>query len=93
MYLLDDRYATAVSFIEGFDVALERQPLRGFKPWLADRICGGESPIHWAYIIASVRLPNILDGRLRLDHIPSEYDRPLIEDLLRFLNEFISSSA
>lgn len=92
MYLSDDRYSTAVSFIEGFNVALDGEPLRGFQPWLASRIRGGESSIHWAYLVAAARMPQILEGNLRLDRIPPECDNLLIDDLLQLIDEFITSS-
>lgn len=56
-YLPDGRYASAVAFIEEFNTALNGEPLRGFQLWLADRIRGGKSSAHWAYIIASPRVP------------------------------------
>ena len=90
MYLHDDRYSTAVSFIEGFNVALDGEPLKGFQPWLAGRIRGGESILHWAYLVASVRTPEVLEGRLRLDQIPSDYDKVLVVDLLRLIEEFLA---
>jgi hypothetical protein len=55
MYLPDGQFATAVAFIEGFNVAL--------------------------------------DGGLSLDQIPSDQDKPLTDDLVRLVDEFMNSSA
>lgn len=88
MYLHDDRYSTAVSFVEGFNVALGGEPLQGFQQWIALRIRGGESSLHWAYLVASVRVPEILEGRLGLDQIPSDLDQPLVEDLLQLIRQY-----
>lgn len=93
MYLPDGRYATAVAFIEGFNVALDGEPLRGFQSWVADRIGGRRSTTHWAYIVASTRFPGVLDGGLSLDQIPSDQDKPLTDDLVRLVDEFMNSSA
>jgi hypothetical protein len=93
MYLPDGRYSTAVAFIEGFNLALSGEPLRGFQPWLANRIRGGNSTMHWAYIIASTHIPEVLEGRLRLDQIPSDQDKCLIDILLQLIDEFTNSSS
>ncbi|WP_143202993.1 hypothetical protein [Streptomyces sp. CB02460] len=90
MYLHDDRYSTTVSFIEGFNVALDGEPLKGFQHWLAGRIRGGESNLHWAYLVASVRMPEVLEGRLRLDQIPPDREELLVDDLLRLIDEFLA---
>ena len=88
MYLLDDRFVTAVSFIDGFNAALEGQPLDGFREWLNARILGHRSSLHWAYVIASTRVPEVLEGGIRLDEIPHDCDTPLIEEMLQLLVEF-----
>ncbi|QLJ02890.1 hypothetical protein HZZ00_18995 [Streptomyces sp. NEAU-sy36] len=90
MYLPNDRYSTAVSFIEGFNVALDGKPLKGFQRWLAERIRGGESNLHWAYLVASVRMPEVLEGGLSLDQVPSDLEEQLIDDLLRLIGEFLA---
>lgn len=93
MYLPDGRFATAVAFIEGFNAALDGAPLHGFQAWLAERIRGGKSSIHWAYIVASTRVPEVLEGRLRLDQIPLDQDKPLTDDLIQLIEGFMNSSA
>lgn len=92
MYLPDERFATAVAFMEGFNAALDGAPLHGFQTWLAERIRGGKSGIHWAYLVASTRVPEVLEGRLRLDQIPPDQDKPLIDDLLQLVEVFMNSS-
>ncbi|MER5878468.1 hypothetical protein ABT119_21440 [Streptomyces sp. NPDC001910] len=93
MYLLDDRYSTAVSFIDGFNVALDGVPLKGFQPWLAERIRGGESSLHWAYLVASVRTPGMIEEGLTLDRIPPDQEKVLVDDLLQLIDEFLASSS
>ena len=90
MYLLDDSFVTAVSFIEGFNAALDGEPLNGFRDWLNARSFEGRSGLHWAYIIASVRVPEVLEGGLRIDNISSDYNAPMIDDLLRLIGDFIA---
>jgi len=91
MYLPDGRYVTAVAFIEGFNTALDGAPLLGFQAWLADRIRGEKSGVHWAYIVASIRVPAFLEGRMRLDQIPPGQNEPLIDELVELIEEFMNS--
>lgn len=92
MYLPDRRYSTAVAFIEGFNMAFDGEPLRGFQGWLSSRIRGGDSSVHWSYILAATRVPGISDKGQRLDQIPSDCDEPLIDALLRLIDDYIKSS-
>jgi hypothetical protein len=52
----------------------------------------GKSGVHWAYIIASTRVPEVLAGRLRLDQIPPDQDKPLTDDLVQLIEGFMNSS-
>lgn len=90
MYLLDDRFSTAVAFIEGFDAAQDGNPLNGFQEWVCERILGGHSGRHWAYVIASTQVPGLVDGQMSLDGIPRELEKRLVETVLDFLEEFLS---
>lgn len=75
MYLLDDRFSTAVAFVEGFNAACRGSPLQGFQEYVTKQILGDhQSSLHWSYIIASTVVPTILDGEMRIDQIPSELE-------------------
>lgn len=88
MYLMDDRFSTMVAFIEGFCTALGGSPLSGFQDWVCGRILGGRSSIHWAYVIASTRVPEILDGNMPIDRIPREVEADLADLALDLVEEF-----
>ncbi|MFJ3505589.1 hypothetical protein [Streptomyces sp. NPDC090135] len=88
MYLLDDRFSTAVAFVEGFSVARNGDPLNGFQEWACKRIIGGCSPRHWAYVLASTQVPGVMDGEIPIDQIPRELEIGLIEAMLDLLDEF-----
>lgn len=88
MYLMDDRFSTMVAFIEGFCTALGSSPLSGFQDWVCERILGGRSSIHWAYVIASTRVPDILDGNRPIDRIPREVEGDLADLTLDLVEEF-----
>ncbi len=60
MYLLDDRFSTAVAFVEGFSAAHDENPLNGFQEWVCRRMVGGYSSRHWAYVLASAQVPGML---------------------------------
>ena len=91
MYLLDDRFCTAVAFVEGFNQAQDGGPLDGFQEWVSSRILGRRAGISWAYIIASTRVPRILEGGLGIDSVPADADIELINLMLDLLEEFDDS--
>lgn len=88
MYLLDDRFATAVAFVEGYNAAFDGVPLAGFGHYVADRILGRSSPLHWSYLIASTRVPDILAGNLALDQIPTDSEAGLTDLLVDLLEKY-----
>jgi hypothetical protein len=93
MYVLDDRFSTAVAFIEGFSTAHDGDPLSGFQEWVCERILGGHSGRHWAYVLASTRVPSMVDGQMPIDRIPRELEIGLVETLLDLLEEFSNRPA
>ncbi|MGV9263272.1 hypothetical protein ACWDRR_01250 [Kitasatospora sp. NPDC003701] len=93
MYVLDDRFSTVVAFIEGFNSALDGEPLTGFQDWASHRILGGPSPIHWSYLVASSRVPGIIDAKTRIDQIQADIEIYLIDDLLNLIETFLDRSA
>src|SRR5688572_6951573 len=92
MYLLDDRFSTAVAFVEGYNTALDGVPLSGFQEYVAQRVLHGRSSRHWAYLIASTKVPGIDDGTLRIDHIAPEWDGELTEMAIDLLEGFAAQT-
>lgn len=88
MYLLDDRYSTAVAFVEGYNAAFDGAPLSGFRDFVAGRLLNRESSLHWAYVIASTKVPTILGGDIGIDQIPAEFDIELTEMLVGLLEGY-----
>lgn len=88
MYLLDDRFSTAVAFVEGYNAAYDGAPLSGFQNYVADRVIGRNSSLHWAYLIASTRIPEILEGGNSIDQIPAELQSDLTNTLVELLDSY-----
>lgn len=49
-YGLDGSYLSYVAFINGGDAATDGQLLRGFRPWLAERLGHGTNLVWWALV-------------------------------------------
>lgn len=88
MYLLDDRFCTAVAFVQGYDTAFDGAPLSGFRDYVAARLLNRASSLHWAYIIASTKVLAILEGDIGIDQVPSEFDTELTEMLVGLLEDY-----
>ena len=86
MYLPDDRFASAVAFVEGYNAASDGAALNGFNTYVSERLVGGDSPVHWSYRIASTRAPDV-----RLDQLPAELDGELTDMMVDLLEEFSAS--
>lgn len=89
MYVLDDRYSTAVAFVEGYNIALDGEPLSGFQDWVSNRILGSSCPVHWSYVVASIRVPGILDDKVGIDRIPADIEVNLIDDMIDLIEMFL----
>jgi hypothetical protein len=83
MYVLDDRFSTVVAFVCGYDAALDGVPLRGFQDHVAKAVLGQQSNLHWSYIIASTRVPDV-----RIDQIPVDREGELTNELLDLLESY-----
>jgi len=84
MYLPDDRFASLVSLMTGFDMASEGSQLRGFQEWVAARLLGRYSNHVWYWILISAKLgPDAV-----LDDLPAGADLELIELTLELLTAF-----
>lgn len=88
MYLLDDRFPTAVAFVEGYNAAFDGAPLSGFRDYVAARILNSESSLHWAYVIASTKVPEVLDGDTGIEQIPAGLETELTDMLVDLLESF-----
>lgn len=88
MYLLDDRFATAVAFVEGYNAAFDGVPLAGFRDYVAHRVIGRGSAFHWSYLIASTKVPGLLEGEISLDRIPFDCDVGLTDMLVDLLERY-----
>lgn len=88
MYLLDDRFSTAVAFVEGYNTALDGRPLSGFQEYVTTHVLNRESGLHWSYLIASTKLPAILEGSISIDQVPPELDIELTEGLIDLLESY-----
>ncbi|WP_054813305.1 hypothetical protein [Nocardia arizonensis] len=87
-YLLDDRYVTAVAFIDGFNIGQAGAPLSGFPEYLLDKFFAGKhSPYHWSYLILASEDDSLL-GYAGLREISPELDTILIRKMLELLIEF-----
>lgn len=90
MYIVDDRYATLVAFIDGYDTATDSQALAGFQSWLALRVLGTDTTGYgWPALVATQVFPEIQSGELALDHLPANGDKELRGKLISLLEEFL----
>jgi hypothetical protein len=86
MYVMDDRFATAVAFIEGFNQANDGRILSGFQSYVIDQINGGErSSVYWASIIAWAESPSKLDTDEEVKDLPPEMQLALIDRMVDLL--------
>lgn len=89
MYLLDDRFSTMVAFIEGFCAASESSPLTGFQEFIGDRLLNRRSSVHWAYVIASTQVSDMVDGNKPIDRMPREAEMEIAGLTLDLIEEFL----
>ena len=88
MYLFDDRYGTAVGFVEGFNSAFDGVPLSGFQEYVSARTGCPGSAVHWSYLIASASVPEIFDQGFDLGRVPVELGISLTDELIDLLEAF-----
>ncbi|MEU3647480.1 hypothetical protein AB0E59_29130 [Lentzea sp. NPDC034063] len=89
MYLPDDRYGTAVAFVEGYNSALGGAPLAGFQEYVAGRTGQTGSPVWWPYLITEVVVPDILGEGGGIGQLPVELGNALTDRLLDLLEAFL----
>ncbi|GGV38885.1 hypothetical protein GCM10010495_65210 [Kitasatospora herbaricolor] len=88
-FLPDERFLSAVAFVDGFNAALDGVPLRGFREWVAQRVLGEESNLRWFYTVAAAGMPEIAAQNWNLAEIPDGKHSELIDELINLLEEFI----
>ncbi|MGA4726327.1 hypothetical protein ACPB67_02815 [Micromonospora taraxaci] len=88
MYVLDDRYLTAVAFVVGFDSALDGRPFEGFHGWVCQRVLGRHSVLAWPYVIAYLEVPETLSGPCDLNGLDSDTQLRMIDQMLALIREF-----
>lgn len=88
MYLMDDRFVTAVAFVEGFNLACGGQMLDGFQDWACERLVNGRMSRHWSYVLIEKEVPSGLEEGFSIDKIPHEMEVHLIEVMIDLLEEF-----
>ena len=91
MYLADDRFATAVAFVEGYNAAFDGAPLKDFREFVAAQVVGHDSPVHWSYLIASTKVPDVLTGDRALDQLPADVELELTHSLIELLERYQES--
>lgn len=90
IHLPDDRCGTAVAFVQGYDAASGWASLKGFQEYVAAKTGQAGSPVVWAYLIASARVPDIVDRGI--GEAPAELGIPLTDTLLDLLEAFVVAS-
>lgn len=80
MYLMDERYETAVAFIVGLAWADDGRPLEGFRDWVADRLLGRRSTRGWWSVIRDSSAAG------------SSHDAAALSLLLDLLEEFLGEA-
>src|SRR5690349_17020097 len=93
MYLLDDRFGTAVAFVDGYNCALDGVPLSGFQEYVAARTGFPGSGVHWSYLIAAASMPEIFDKGVGLGQVPLELGIPLTDRLVDLLEAYQAHAA
>lgn len=78
MLLPDQRFASVVSFVVGFDHGKGRRLLGGFSDWVDERVLGRESTRAW---------PNVILGAISQGSPSQEEDA--VQLLLDLLEEFL----
>ncbi|WP_433697314.1 hypothetical protein [Nocardiopsis sp. CA-288880] len=85
---MDDRFVTAVAFVEGFNLAFGGQMLDGFQAWVCERLATGRISRHWSYVLIEKEVPSGLEEGFSIDQIPPGVEVHLIEVMIDLLEEF-----
>ncbi|MEV6718625.1 hypothetical protein AB0M48_42045 [Lentzea sp. NPDC051208] len=93
IYLFDDRYGSAVGFVEGYNSAFGGVPLSGFQDYVATWVGRSSSAVHWSYLIASTSIPEFLDGTFDPNKVPAELGVLLTDKLIDLLEAFHADGA
>ncbi len=60
----------------------------GFDEYVETQTVGRSSSLHWSYLVASTKVPEVLDEHIALGDIPAEADVPLTDALVDLLEAF-----
>jgi hypothetical protein len=85
MFLVDETYAAASSFVLGYDLACEGGVCVGFREWLVMRV-GAGSNLGWPGLVLDVAFPSMGDPWKAL--ASAEAHRHAIDTLFSLLAEF-----
>jgi hypothetical protein len=91
MYVMDDRFITAVAFVVGYDQALEARLLTGFGDWLCTR--AGRQPLSnlvWWAVIEDLVFPDWLAEQRSAEALIPEEDRKLVQFMFEQLDAFLA---
>lgn len=85
MFLPDSTYASAASFVLGYDLACEGGVCLGFREWLVMRV-GRGSNLAWSGLVLDVAFPSSVDPERSL--VSAEAHHHAIDVLFNLLAEF-----
>ncbi|MFI6309891.1 hypothetical protein ACIBEK_07130 [Nocardia fusca] len=89
MYVMDDRFTTAVAFVEGFNQANDGRTLSGFQSFVINQLNGGKrSSLHWSSLIAKSEFSSTLDNDVAIMDLSPEAQRALINRMIDLLMEY-----
>ncbi len=84
MYLMDDRFATVVAYVDGCNAATDGALLGGFRDWLhATRVGNVKPSLTWPAVLKFARGAQ--------GDLTPEQNQQLIGDMFDALDEFLAS--
>jgi len=89
MYGIDDRYRSAVAYVEGCDAATGYELLEGMSEWLDGKIYDreGRGSVAWWGLVVTRRFPHLGSGKWSFT---PEQEALLTNDLWAVLDEFLA---
>jgi hypothetical protein len=91
MWLIDDRFITAVAFVTGYDQGLGGQLLKGFGDWLCVRAA---KPLHsnlvWWAVVEYLAFPDWFARKRMESDLSPEEDRKLFRFMFDSLDAFLT---
>ncbi len=85
MYVPDERFLSVVAFVDGCDLATNRELLRGFSDWLyVNGVRSGQTSLHWSAVLEIAR------GLRPRSGLTSDQNEQLVQDLFEALDKFLA---